>query len=76
MAREEIGLEPRSKVIVRYAQQDFDAISSEVFLFSPFFVVLVQIILRKILEKVLQRILETLEDDPLIWGGWKNYKKY
>ena len=56
MAREEIGLEPRSKVIVRHAQQDFDAISLEVFLFSPFFVVLVQIILRKILEKVLQRI--------------------
>ena len=31
MAREEIGLQPRSKVILRHAQQDFDMISSEVF---------------------------------------------
>ena len=37
MAREEIRLQPRSKVIVRHAQQDFDTISSEVFLFSSFF---------------------------------------
>ena len=37
IAREEIGLEPRSKVTLRHAQQDFDTISSEVFLFSPFF---------------------------------------
>ena len=37
MAREEIVLQPRSKVILRHAQQDFDTISSEVFLFSPFF---------------------------------------
>ena len=36
MAREEIGLQPRSKVILRHAQQDFDTISSEVFLFSLF----------------------------------------
>ena len=35
IAREEIGLQPRSKVILRHAQQD--AISLEVFLFSPFF---------------------------------------
>ena len=37
MAREEIGLQPRSKVILRHAQQDFDTMSSEVSLFSPFF---------------------------------------
>ena len=37
MAREEIGLRPRSKVMLRHAQQDFDTISSEVFLFSPVF---------------------------------------
>ena len=37
ISREEIGLQPRSKVILRHAQQDFDTISSEVFLFSPFF---------------------------------------
>ena len=37
MAREEIGIQPRSKVILRHAQQCFDTISSEVFLFSPFF---------------------------------------
>ena len=37
IAREEIGLQPRSKVILRHAQQDFDTISSELFLFSPFF---------------------------------------
>ena len=37
MAREEIGLQPRSKVILRHAQQDFDTISPEAFLFSPFF---------------------------------------
>ena len=37
MAREEIGLKPRSKVIFCHAQQDFDTISSEVFLFSPYF---------------------------------------
>ena len=37
MAREEIGLQPRSKIMLRHAQQDFDTISSEVFLFSPFF---------------------------------------
>ena len=34
MAREEIGLQPRSKVILRHAQQDFETIYSEVFLFS------------------------------------------
>ena len=33
MAREEIGLQPRSKIILRHAQQDFD---TEVFLFSIF----------------------------------------
>ena len=32
MAREEIGLQLRSKVLLRYAQQNFDTISSEVFL--------------------------------------------
>ena len=32
MAREEIGLQPRSKVRLRHAQQDCDTISSEVFL--------------------------------------------
>ena len=32
MAREEIGLQPCSKVILRHAQQDLDTISSEVFL--------------------------------------------
>ena len=38
MAREEIGLQLRYKVdILRHAQQDFDTMSSEVFLFSPFF---------------------------------------
>ena len=37
MAREEIGLQPRSKTILRHAQQDFDTIFSEVFLFSLFF---------------------------------------
>ena len=36
-ASEEIGLQPRSKVVLRHAQQDFDTISSEVFLFSTFF---------------------------------------
>ena len=36
MAREEIGLQPHSKVKLRHVQQDFDMISSEVFLFSPF----------------------------------------
>ena len=36
MAREDIGLQPRSKVILRHAQQDFDTISSEVFLLSIF----------------------------------------
>ena len=34
MAREEIGLQPRSKVILRHAQQDFDTISSELFFAS------------------------------------------
>ena len=28
MAREEIGFQPRSKVILRHAQQDFDTIAS------------------------------------------------
>ena len=37
MTREEIGLQPRSKVILRHTEQDFDTMSSEVFLFSPFF---------------------------------------
>ena len=37
MAREEIGLQPRSKVKLRHAQQDFDTISSEAFFFFPFF---------------------------------------
>ena len=37
MAREEFGLQPRSKVTLRHAQQDFDTISSVVFPFSPFF---------------------------------------
>ena len=37
MAREKTGLQPRSKVILRHAQQDFDTISSEVFLFYKFF---------------------------------------
>ena len=36
MTREEVGLQPRSKVILRHAQQDFDTISSEVFLLSNF----------------------------------------
>ena len=36
MAREDIGLQPRSKVILHHTQQDFDTISSEVFLFSQF----------------------------------------
>ena len=36
MAREEIRLLPRSKVILRHAQQNFDTISSEVFLLSNF----------------------------------------
>ena len=36
MTREEIGLQPRPKVILRHAQQDFDAISSGVFLLSIF----------------------------------------
>ena len=31
MAREEIGFQPRSKVLLHHAQQDFDMISSEVF---------------------------------------------
>ena len=31
ISREEIGLQPRSKVILRHAQQDFDMISSEAF---------------------------------------------
>ena len=35
MTSEEIGLQPHSKVILRHAQQDFDTISSEVFLYSP-----------------------------------------
>ena len=34
--QEEIGLQPRSKVVASHAQQDFDTISSEVFLL-PFF---------------------------------------
>ena len=37
MTREEIGLQLRSKVILRHTEQDFDTMSSEVFLFSPFF---------------------------------------
>ena len=37
MAREEIGPQPCSKVILHHAQQDFDTISSGIFLFSPFF---------------------------------------
>ena len=37
MAREEIGLQPRSKDILRHAHQDFDTISFEAFLFSSFF---------------------------------------
>ena len=37
VAREEIGFQTRSKVILRHAQQDFDTISSELFLFSPIF---------------------------------------
>ena len=36
MVREEIGLQPHSKVILHHAQQDFDTISSEVFLLSIF----------------------------------------
>ena len=36
MAREEIGLQPRSKVILRHAQQDFDTTSSKVFLLPIF----------------------------------------
>ena len=44
MAREEIGLQPRSKVILRHTQQDFDTISSEVFLFSPFFTSVIRVL--------------------------------
>ena len=36
MAREEIGLQPRSKSILCHAQQDFETISPEVFLLSIF----------------------------------------
>ena len=36
MSRSWIGLQPRSKVILHHAQQDFDTILSEVFLLSIF----------------------------------------
>ena len=36
MAREEIGLQPRSKVTTRQAQQQFDTISSDVSFLSIF----------------------------------------
>ena len=36
IAREEIGLQPRSKDILYHAQQDFDTISSDIFLPSIF----------------------------------------
>ena len=37
MAREEIGLQPCSKVKLHHVQQDFDTISSEVFFFPLHF---------------------------------------
>ena len=57
--------QPRSKVILRHVQQEFGMISSEVFLFSPFFACQ---------EKPVIRIV-TGGYPAKYYGGWDGFQK-